>query len=45
MGPRASLDVLEKCKSLAPAGNQTPDHPAHNILGSARKCGINTQEF
>lgn len=28
MGPGASLDDLERKKSLAPAGIRTPDHPA-----------------
>ena len=32
MGHRTSLDVLKKSKSLASAGNQTPDHPAHSLV-------------
>ena len=32
MGHRTSLDVLEKSKSLASAGNQTPDHPARSLV-------------
>lgn len=28
----SGLDVLEKEKSLASAGIQTPDHPTHNLV-------------
>jgi len=30
VGPRASLDVAVKGNILAPAGTETPNHPAHN---------------
>ena len=32
MGPRANLDVLEKTKSLTPAGIQTLDCPAYSLV-------------
>ena len=31
MGPRASLDILEKRKIFVPARIQTPDHLAHSV--------------
>jgi hypothetical protein len=38
MGHRTSLDVLEKSKSLASAGNQTPDHPVCALVLWSLSC-------
>jgi hypothetical protein len=32
MGPRASLDTVEKRKMFAPAGNRTPARPTRNYI-------------
>jgi hypothetical protein len=41
VGPRGSLDTVEKMKISCPARNQTPDHPpmAHSLY-----CGTVTAE-
>ena len=32
MGPKASLNVLQKGKIPSPGWIQTPDHPAHSLV-------------
>lgn len=40
MGSRATLDIFQMKKTLAPAGNQILDHPAHSLINHYTKYAI-----